>query len=1108
LPRSYPQNPHNGRRAGGSGDQLVRPQKKRPVEVPFKPQKSVLFSKHYINSKQHKVLQQVFKNRVVRSSNKKNEHPHIVCKLVRQEGERLIYNAIKNDYNKPNPLVLDVGGSFRNHYRPDVHSCEHGNSPRVKVKLEDWRRAYPQSTISATRDGNFQGWTFCGCSAASCNHVDNVTGAMFIHSIYYNTPEQIAQILCRTSLKRGYSLQHVFDENVGFIYHIGDGVYEGTYIVDDSDVTDVDPSVTMRVRGNEPHTYRHSACRWMHNKECCRVEVNGCDHVLAWKLAPFQVDATGKTLIFQFDLVQTDDVPPEVPNWDEQVLANEDDLPIADAFIKKRAILRYSGRHFVYFIYKSQKYAIPRSLLAEGVRHMIDHSLKRDDYMSLLTHLKKHCSRPEYKSMGNYLQILLNIPPLATVILDKVMDAHSWTKKYFSLGKRAKINRHNELLQWDFYKMNKVKIFFVLACVLLVAVATGLTVGSYWIDTYLFVAMIVMTGLIIPGSTFGILAVVTQVNCLQPQYPVLAIIPVSIIVVLILCLFLLSLLVFKSKKGKYEQWYSFKRSVEIDRRTRRAQGPIPPGAYITDFESLYDVDQFKIAPGNSFKVIPHRKTVRLKRNPGVYNTGPVFDETAPEVFSTSAHNAKHAILGRTIREPPVKPTKGYWAWAAGFWQHDIYPTVYGPRSRTETFEADQVYNQPIVTWRYYLNRFPPKKRNLILKAKERVLGGYVALRHFVVKAFVKREKLNKITPREYEPSIPRNIQGVVEETKPTTGPWFLSYSYSLKFCMNPTTPWWYCSGYNANTFNWWLRYHLDRLGTVFFLGTDFSKYDLCQGAEIIEDEIEWYRWLRLHEEDYGPEILFSKVKITGYSTGCKYVLWFTRRSGDNDTSSGNTRVTIIAVKSFLEGVLGLTPDQYAIAALGDDNLALIQVGAVDPDTVVPLLAEHMEKLGFKVKVVCSNEVIEAEFLSRRFYPVGEHHAVGRKPGRVLAKLGWSLAREPKDEETRRGEFKGTLLSLLGESNHVPFLRKYVHACLERLTTVKAIFDRGEEMILEGAMHKATRETWESFEALYGLTERDEAVFEAQLRECLGDYGLHCIIHSEHVAQMIKIDSLM
>jgi hypothetical protein len=434
----------------------------------------------------------------------------------------------------------------------------------------------------------------------------------------------------------------------------------------------------------------------------------------------------------------------------------------------------------------------------------------------------------------------------------------------------------------------------------------------------------------------------------------------------------------------------------------------------------------------------------------------------------------------------------------------------GPEPKRKSFIFGGIkYVYPKIDLKYYLSRFPPKKVALILKRRDSVLSGNYNLNY---KCFVKREKLNAINFDEFEPRKPRVINAASQDTKIIAGVWFLKYSYAMKFSWSPPHHIWYCSGYKPSVFSDWFVFHTNRLGGVMyctFFGTDFSKYDVTQGPACIETENETYESLGFTDLPGGSEVLKSKMKSTSYGRGIKFRVKGTRKSGDNDTSSGNSNSTGSTLAYFFLFVLRATAEEFAIAVLGDDNFVILASTLVDRfsvEVIIEKMKSFYAECGFIIKIEWSHDPTSVEFLSCRFYPVGNTYLLGRKPGKVLAKLGYGLATRPRKQTEYYQLFKGTLLSLQSTGAHVPFLRVYISTCLSYLNNVDPLFD-GDAVhrSQDDTVVSPTSETYVAFQLLYGFDRHDEELFRQQLKKGIGKYGFSCLLTSDYVESLLKTD---
>lgn len=280
---------------------------------------------------------------------------------------------------------------------------------------------------------------------------------------------------------------------------------------------------------------------------------------------------------------------------------------------------------------------------------------------------------------------------------------------------------------------------------------------------------------------------------------------------------------------------------------------------------------------------------------------------------------------------------------------------------------------------------------------------------------------------------------------------------------------------------------------------------MTQGEECKTREHEWYRELGFEDHlDRAKEVLSARERLRVYGKGYKCVYTFRRQSGSNDTSSGNSKITAEVIVGYLIS-RGVTPDQYALVVLGDDNYLMILAHVWHAKCSLQGLFEYAAKLGFKLKAAESANAYDIEFISCRFLDSNMGYCIGKKPGRVLAKLGWMMWKPHLSWGEWEALFKGNLISYKSTASHVPFLRVYVRHFLELLKDVNAKFDFDWEHRLTGTdFPQANTSTWVQFEETYGLTRNDEAVFEKELKK----KGMHELMHCDFVDRLLFVDRLM
>jgi hypothetical protein len=245
-----------------------------------------------------------------------------------------------------------------------------------------------------------------------------------------------------------------------------------------------------------------------------------------------------------------------------------------------------------------------------------------------------------------------------------------------------------------------------------------------------------------------------------------------------------------------------------------------------------------------------------------------------------------------------------------------------------------------------------------------------------------------------------------------------------------------------------------------------------------------------------------------YARGCRYSVPGTRKSGDSNTSSGNTKNTGEAIGSFFK-YHGLKSN-VRMAVLGDDNFAVIsRVAWLQVFGTMARGVSELKKwvaaLGYVLKVAVTSDILKAEFLSSRFYPVAGGHRIGKKPGRILSKIGFQLVAQGRISQEYAKLFHGTLRSYLPTANHVPFLRRYIWRLLKSFKKYSPSYSPEAKFRMKGLVAQADESTWAAFEAAYGLTEADEARFDRALSAHIREYGPTSVMPSDLVDRLFAVD---
>lgn len=1021
--------------------------------------------------------------------------------------------------------ILDVGGSPMN-YSNHVHCCEAGRDAYTTQKVLSWARVHGPPLTGNAHATN-QAWSFCRCRAEECTHHTS-QAAMMVHSVYYNTPQQIADI-CSAVNGPCFSLHHQFDRKGSF--YSGEIKYhrEGETIV-------------CNAEGNA-QAYIHPNIDWL-DKPYTRVRVLRQGIVAnpvqipvpvyddAWLLhSDVEPGFDGETVVVRFDVVFNDpggfEEPEQVQFVDEdEILLDTDDLSVTAS---KELIIVGAGDH---------RLPLPKSIYAELVRYISAKPIGKKTFELTLGQARRLCRSHLHSDLDPLL--LARVPTaLAMAAISAVTDDEEpLYEQFFQSDLKEKLELRSKWLSFEKW---------------------GHPTWMYWLKA----VQIVLAGLILCWNAYYVaeegalgdpgteellkLVVLFTQAALQALFPYLvhnnlfemfnrlywrvnaALFVATTFLSTIrgtyrTCILSLILLIFflpsaRSAPHNGDMFYLVDEAIHLDRQMPDYEGHYPLDYTIKGFETLIDPKDYPTHPKAVIKNVLEDEPVRAR--PIITWVGPMFNNAVPVAFSRSNHNLTTAVYTRAIPkvhsfEPSdllIRKT----AWA------ELAETCDGLLKLSLDHgvvvcdvEVPGKEHPTYPSWKDYIQRFPPAKRARLNVAMEKLSQGEFKRGMFTYSGFVKREKQMIVTQNPYVPVRPRLIQGVSVYMKALKGPWFLNYSNCMKYAWHIHHEIWYSSGCTPDMQSHWFNYHAERIGDFIVVYSDFSKYDVTQGEECMEREREHYRDLGFCDEDHGSEYLEAQACSRVYNKDMMWQVPGTRKSGDNNTSSGNTKNT---AESFLAWFIPLCilhrlfwREHMAMACLGDDNFVLVSRRFVDKvfggryDDLADSLAAHNAKLGYSVKVGVTDNVVEAEYLSLRFYPVNGSYRVGKKPGRVLSKIGAFMYRQGCQHETYLQYLKGTLVSYLPTANHVPFLRRYVSECLDKLVGVEARYTESANFRQQGRLFEADDSTWAAFMELYGEDLGPDA--EDEFASSLKNHSLNYMHRSTAVARMFEIDFLM
>jgi hypothetical protein len=389
------------------------------------------------------------------------------------------------------------------------------------------------------------------------------------------------------------------------------------------------------------------------------------------------------------------------------------------------------------------------------------------------------------------------------------------------------------------------------------------------------------------------------------------------------------------------------------------------------------------------------------------------------------------------------------------------------------------------------SRFPLSRQ----RAQQRALDEFYScpdvgkVRHECIrKTFIKREKLLKSSVTGVDDFDPRVIQGVGDLANCLLGPWMYAYGKHLAAAWNAGHNVTYASGMNAEALGRWMV-QCEQEGYDFFTEADFSRYDASISAEALKVEHRVYA--RMGAGRWAKVVLQQQLIVRGRSShGHKYKVDGTRCSGDPNTSPGNTKLTVGAAVWCLYK-LGIT--DFRIIALGDDSVIATKA-RVDPQE----FARLMERLGLVAKVKSHLDADYVEFCSGRFWHTVDGRVWGPKIGRVLAKVGYSVA----PQHNPRSWLKGVMLGMAQDCAHVPILSVYIDHCLELLKRDKANAQPDDHKFHVAVRHKACDLTYQQF---YKVYEMEPYHLDALKADILGVKTLPCLLDHPMYERLVEVD---
>jgi len=561
----------------------------------------------------------------------------------------------------------------------------------------------------------------------------------------------------------------------------------------------------------------------------------------------------------------------------------------------------------------------------------------------------------------------------------------------------------------------------------------------------------------------------------------------------------------------------------------------------------------------------YAKLTRTKREPDVdfyVNNGVLPDEDRDHQFgfglpgfvSQSPLKTTHASANITLPpeyEPPMETFEDRtrtWLIGYGFPTvpfvpskciHNEYIAVHnrGCYNRSDLFNpmvgeiARQMHDPvPIVTtakdFHAWNARFSGVRHQEQAEAFKAVHDGKDSFEYkdFYRKAFVKVEHHVKIFDDGYVTIDPRLIQGASTKANVILGPW------TWQFANRMAKEWDGTKIVTVSIGDMSIKVHpfyatkkdpagisdlfteaVEFYSEPLFIATDGKRWDATITTKMQEAKQKVYNRYGMGDDLDRSTVYESQTRdqgVTGFTTnGIRYKVKGTVRSGDPDTSCGNSAINMwIHVWALL--MCGV-PEAH-VWVLGDDNLIVTQNQTIDTDVFIHALESH----GVIPTVTISTEIADIDFCSQRFWPVEGGYALGPKIGRWLVKAGWTtqnITTAPRGRNPKAYSlmvYKATMQAVAPYVSHVPFVRVFVEETLSLLDEV-SVAKEVKDTVLSKLRHHWTggvglvpnHETWAMVEQIYGLTSLDEKRFRLKLQQCV----FPCIVSIDWLAETVAHD---
>jgi len=904
--------------------------------------------------------------------------------------------------------------------------CSPRRLPRYTMKYDNLDilsvnpQLEPKDSQRISSFGTLPGWCRHGPLDCDCN---TFTDILMVHSVYYYTPTQLIDMMTRQGITTFYAILHEFKN------------YKGSLCGGELEYIRKGRHIIASASGSR-HPYMHGDSAWLFNNGWS----DGVNH-LVWD----SISALGDTYLYQFNIT---DIPPRALPEEglalNQVVLDEyhsgkidvrgkvdpthppmvEDFKVEGHWIKQI----WSVGPVIAVTYKSEEYSIPKKALYSAVEPIANNPRTPDLYQQCARHVKAQLLK-------------YNIPPQDRAVLIPICTA---------LAFNMTVHQETSML-WTFVKP------MLRTYARLNAAYKFEFVWNPWND-YKWWALAAS----IVGS-IGLLALYrSQRKNTSPQLKALldhywsirhkagpatgSIFNFDKVVAF-----------FKQQFGRFYSWYHIVN--------------MGLGTIVTDV----CVNGVAFPEKQEKARIETSEEKMCKPKPGAQLIGFQVRHVQPVMPRTCVHNEEAALRIR-ITSPDTAQEK---SWRKLRKVHAAHKHEFLKPPKEGVIEPT-----PDAEW---LARFPENRRNTLAKGLDAVHKFGLERKDSFIKAFVKREfYLNNWQFK------PRLIQGREPKFQAATGAWTHAFTnflkeqwHSKRWKKQSHSMYYTCGAYAEDMGEWIADMHLLFLALLVLFDIDCSNFDGSVGLfALLFTHAIYMPWVP--DTPSGRCFVHSMAMQFGAQVGKTpggvfFLYWGKRKSGDGDTSCGNTLINAVMVWAFFMRLKEIVKQAHQMF-MGDDNVVASSTYVLP---YIKDLERWITNLGFKPKINIRPTVATLEYCSGYFYQINDAPSKlafcwGPKVGKAGLKLGWNKNTPFDDPFNAARHLRGVAMGLDQQTNHVPILRAIIKRYLQLTNAVLATPKYEHHQIRARKSHPATPEIMDQFYELYGLTVEDIKAMEEEV----------------------------